>query len=106
MASELGGLGGVGGLSTSRMMTCGIMTYRGVQSAAVRRAAALRVRPGPGSVLVQAGAVDGASLTSVYGGGTSLGSSGHGAGKGEGEGDDKTHRDSFGRVVGYLVAVI
>jgi hypothetical protein len=87
------------------MMTCGIMTYRGVQSAAVRRAAALRVRPGPGSVLIQAGAVDGASLTSVYDAGASLGNGGHGACEGEGEGDDKTHGDNFGGVVGYLAVI-
>jgi hypothetical protein len=40
-------------------------TYRDVQGAAIRDAAALSVRPGPGPVRAQAGAVDNAFLTSL-----------------------------------------
>ena len=68
-------------------------THRVVQSAAIGTAATLGIVPGPGPVLGQAGAVDGALLARGKGAGTggALGSGGHDGREGEGEGDNVTH---------------
>ena len=67
-------------------------TYRVVQSATTGSAAALGIGPGPGSILSQAGAVDGALLARGDGARTGgLGSGGHHGREGEREGDDEPH---------------